>query len=582
MLQIASGKLFHAGVLRENELRGVLYANLSHLRDEGLSTKAASVRATNALGPTPSLIFEMVEQIEGDRAASGVVVSYGVDRYQAQFSALMSFFLGLTCNSDRDLVLRLTSGRRGLGVRTAPNALLRRVFDAEVVVSGRQAKDFAEFVEQLLALERKSFLGATRAIQTFVTGFHRMGDDLETAYTLMVASLEALAMEFDGHATRWEDVEDRKRLPVEAALKDASPEIAEGVKKAIAESEHVLLRRRFKEFTLAHLPPDFFLEGALGQLAPLGRLDLSEALDFAYETRSKYVHELRQLPDEITDARGYAERVTTVDRRTAMTFQGLYRVARAVVLEFVRRQPTKEKEPYRYILETGSATQVRFAASAWMQPGAVGQKNGKLWLEGFAETLCEAILAEGQPTMPDLKVALDKAALLLGGMDKGNRRAYVALVAGARIKLPEIFHASDQADILRKWGDLLDAPGPETLLLHMLAGMLPKWPIESHEKALMQHLRRRSKPSGFEFPRRFDAMLVVDLAERYRREGTWERAFAVLIEACENFPEFQELRDLALRANSSVDLRAEAFLLSSPSKTTQIPGEVAGKFGQVA
>ncbi len=567
MLQIATGKLFYRGILHENHLSGVLYSNAMRIFGDGIVTKAGTIRSTSLLTRTPSLIFEMIERIEGDEIRAGVIQSYGINRYLSQFAALMSFFLGITCNPDNDLVKRLTSGQRGLGISAAPKELINRVFDPEVSIDTRIANDFAEFIEKLLSLDRKSFLGATRAIHTFMNGLHRMSDDLETAYTLMVASLEALAIEFDGHETKWEDVENAKRTSIEKALKDAPPDISASVKAAIVTHEHVLARRRFKEFVLTHLPADFFLEAAQEQTAPLGRADLADALDFAYEIRSKYVHELKLLPDILCTGTAFSEHVSTIDHRTAVTFQGIYRVARSVILEFIQRQPSIEKEPYNYSFETGGVIRARMGAVYWMRPEIVTSKNCKLLFEGFLETICNAMLQNGESVIPDMKAILDKTVHLLPSMDKQNRRAYVALVAAVRITTPKTFHATDDENILNKWSHLFDNLSPETLILFMLMGKRISAPIEEHKTELLKHIKFRTKPSGFRVPRHFEAQMMLELCERYRREATWEEAYSMLIQTCENFPEFGDLRSLALRAHPSLDLIQENVLLP-PAKNT--------------
>jgi hypothetical protein len=344
MLQIATGKLFRGPTLMTNHLRGVLFSNLDRLPKSGILTSAGKLGSVDVLQPrSSSFIYEIKELIEGDKLAPGMIAGYGVDRYQKDFSALVSFFLQVTCSPDHSLVSRLTSGTAGLATGVPPKHLVRRVFDTRVAPKDDEWKAFARWIDELLGLERATYLVVMQAIRTLVTGLHRMGDDLEVAYTLMVAALEAMAMKFDGHETSWEDVDERKRSEVDTALSTADAGVASAVRGAIAKHEHVLLRRRFKAFVLATVPGSFFGGDADASVAPPGRLDLGDALDVAYEIRSKYVHALERLPQELTGPRGRAEQILLLDRRTAITFQGLFRVARAAIIEFVRRQPKTEK-----------------------------------------------------------------------------------------------------------------------------------------------------------------------------------------------------------------------------------------------
>jgi hypothetical protein len=87
-----------------------------------------------------------------------------------------------------------------------------------------------------------------KAIRTYVTGLHRVADDLELAYTLLVASIESLAQDFDGHEGSWNDFDETKRKKIDQALADADVATADRVRAALVEIEHLALSRRFRDF----------------------------------------------------------------------------------------------------------------------------------------------------------------------------------------------------------------------------------------------------------------------------------------------------------------------------------------------
>ncbi len=402
-----------------------------------------------------------------------------------------------------------------------------------------------------------------QAIRTLVTGLHRTGDDLEVAYTLMVAALEAMAMKFDGHDTSWEDVEERKRSDVDTALSTAEAELASSVRDAITKHEHVLLRRRFKAFVLAAVPDSFFGGDADASVAPPGRLDLGDALDVAYEIRSKYVHALERLPHELTGPRGFAEKILLLDRRTAITFQGLFRVARAAIIEFVRRQPKIDKEPYEYLYETGSVQRVQLDPSAWMGPHAVRQEAGRDWFEGFLELYDRGILGAKQPTMVGLQESLDRLDDFpqRGKVTPESKRGYIALLNAVHSFLPAQFQPTKAPSILKRWRTALASPCPEALVLYCLADIVPRWTIEEQTETLLDHLHRRAKKNGLRLPQRLDAAMLMELAERYRRSDEWTKALDYLAMACENFPEFVALRDFRRDVKPEMEISWRSVLV---------------------
>lgn len=578
MLQIATGKLFRQGTLRINNLTGVLFSNAMRLFDP-VVTSAGTLTWTNALREhTPSFVCQIREAMEGDEVRPGVVFSYGVDSYLQDLSTLMTFHLQIVCSPDRDLVQRLTSGRRGLATEASPNELVRRVFDAQVNLRPLEAQEFAAFVQQFLGIPRAQFKLVMQAIRTVVTGIHRMGDDLEIAYTLMVAAIESLAADSGNHETSWEDVSEEKRRPIEAALAahSVSQEIADSLKAAIAQTEHVLKRRKFKGFILNTLPETFFAEDAIGQIAPVGYLDLADALDVAYEMRSLYVHSLKRLPHELTSAQHFREQVELLDRRTALTFQGLLRVVRAVILEFVRRQPQLDNEPCDYQRDIPNIVVVRLAPTAWVGPDAIAPTNGKAWFEAFLEMFDQDVLDRSPGSMVNLRPCLDRAFSLMPEMNAENRRSYVALVYAVRVTLPESFWLTDCDRHLTAWEQLVFAEAdPRALMLYTLIGRTPHWPIDAHDQAVQKHLQWRGKKSGFRFPRRLDAAMILELAERYRREGDsgWPRAAECLVNAADNFPEYAQLRELRASANSETPIRWQQVLLSQPQVAEGGTGE---------
>lgn len=168
--------------------------------------------------------------------------------------------------------------------------------------------------------------------------------------------------------------------------------------------------------------------------------------------------------------------------------------------------------------------------------------------------------------MADLKGILEKIEPALSQMNDKNRRPYVAITVIAKMFLPTDFHAKNQDRLIEKWGNILENPSIESLLVHALCKTPPAWPHSVHESIIMEHLRLRSKKSGFSFPRRFDAAMILALAERYRVEGAWENAQTYLQCACEEFPEFQELRDLMNRSNPTTDLHFDGVLFPKRKK----------------
>lgn len=538
MLQIATGKLFTRPVGRENCLRGMLYTNAILTREDAVETCTGRLLPSSSYSIRPTvLVYEFTERMEEEELGPGVLISSTVDPYLQDYSVVVSFALNCVCTADFDLARRLTTGQRGLATRVAPQTLVRRFFDGEIWCKPDELKFLEEFVEKLIGLSRRPFLGVMRALRTYINGMHRIADDLELAYTLLVASVESLAQDFDGHESDWDSLDERKRKAVDEALSGADEVVAQRVRDALLRVEHVALARRFREFAMIHTTPAYFRQVSNSADGPLlGRSDLAEVLGMAYQSRSKYVHQLRKLPDLVTLEHGYGE--TAFDGRTThLTLQGLSRLMRSVIIEFVMRQPSVQHEPYNYRLERSGVMQIRLAPQYWVGR-AEGDitKAGRDKLEGFLQQLASCLLREPDAVVTDLRPVLAAACEFVPRLEKRLRLPYLAMHVLFNMYVARQDLAPMPPAIEKLMQEELGEISLEALIAHALSGQTVPWSLEAHRAALNTYLRRRAAVNGLRFPRLFEAALVLELAERLRCVGDMEGCREVVALAVENHP----------------------------------------------
>lgn len=255
MLQIASGKLFTQSPARQNELRGIIHTNLHFLGMKPIETHAGRLVPSDIVAPlNGQMVYEFTEFME-QSPASGVLASHGIVPYIYDFSAIVSLALNATCTVDPEMASRLLGGKRGTKVHFPPQEFIPRIFDKQIWCQEKDSELLIEIANDLIGLQRKSFLASMRAIRTYVVGLHRIPDDLELAYVLLVASVESLAQNFDGFQPLWDDYNEAKKFRIDDALLNADEDTAEKVRTAILEVEQHSLARRFREFAMAHLSP---------------------------------------------------------------------------------------------------------------------------------------------------------------------------------------------------------------------------------------------------------------------------------------------------------------------------------------
>lgn len=537
MLQIATGKLFSKSAWRENHLRGILYTNAILPREEIIQTIAGRLLSSSSYSTKPNvLLYEFTERMEYEGSGAGVLISSTVDPYLQDFSVVASFALNCTCTADVDLAKRLINGGRGLATRIAPQELIRKFFDVQYWCQPDDTAFLRNFTNHLIGLRRKTFLGVMRSLRTYVNGVNRVADDLELAYTLLVASVESLAQDFDGHQSSWDSLDERKRMAIDTALVSADDITSKRVREALLSVEHVSLKRRFREFSSAHIPSTYFREVLISNQFRLAKSDLSDVLGSAYNSRSRYIHNLQPLPDMVAMSHGFNE-IASDGRTSNLTLQGLSRLMRSIIIEFVMRQPTVDREPYDYHIEQAGVMQVHLAPQYW-----VGRAEGELEnagrdkLEGFLQQLEACLLKQPDSAITDMRAVLGEVVGLFPRMSKAKRLPYLVLHALFNFHVSENDAAPTPSTLTSLIKEELSEPSSASLVGHALLEQLVDWPLDVHKRSVTDYFRLRSKASGVRFPRTFEAAISLDLAERYRLAGEENECRAIVGLSVENHP----------------------------------------------
>jgi hypothetical protein len=567
MLQINSGKLYPNGVQRTNELRGVLYSNLFLFRmDDGpIVTAAGRLQQADATGTPRPLIYEITEKFEDDAIRAGVLISHTVQPYLRDFAAVVSFILRVTCTPDADLCARLLNGKRSLGVMTPPDKLVRRVFDKDIFFRQPDIDLLKSFTSDLIALERKSFLATMRAIRTYVTSMHRLKDDLELAYMLLVASIESLSQDFDAHKAQWSDYEQSKRQRIDKALANADGVTAKRVRTAILEGEHLALARRFREFVLAHLSDSDFQES--GRNGSLGRLDLRDALKEAYGLRSRYVHSLRDLPHLLDTDLSYSESIRS-GHATYLTLEGLSRIARKVILEFVARRPKCETERYDYRLERYGIVSAELAPQYWIwRPDSLVKGHCRKVLSALLSQLAAFVLTKSP--INDLHQVCAKIEGEFSRFRGDDRRACAAIYILFNCYLPLDQRRANYEKFHKLCAKALQNPSIEALCLHLMLDSVPSWNADDQRDTLDSYFEKRNQKGGLRVPELFEAGMLLSLAERYRSEGQLDQARTLLAIAAVNAVHFPVRVSLHAQFAPDLPIDWRMLLPGSPPNSSE-------------
>ncbi len=545
MLQISTGKFFEYEAW-ETLRRVVYFSNYRLILPEKIETKAGSLQFASGIGSLGALtgeITERLQKIPGGPFAGEVTATSG-DTLINDFAAVVSFALIITCTPDPDLARRLMSADRpSLGTNLVPQKFIPRMFDAEVYWQPADAEKLQQFVADLMALERKSYEGAIRAIRRFVNGAHRVSDDVNLAYSLFVMSMESLAQEFDGFQPAWEDYDGNRRRRLDDALADASQSTVDGVRAAILANEHTALSRRFREYALASLKPSFFRDEAASVVAPVSRPDLSIALQQAYSIRSQYVHYLRDVPQVIVGIPGFHETIA-IQGKPTLTFAGLVRVAHHVIRSFVERAPKVATEKFDWMKDLPGRLTMPAASRYWIgNPQGFDADNAKVFLEAFMGEVIGCRLNPAE-SLTDIRPLLAKIETMLPGLAKPAQRLPLLVIFFLFNRFaPESARSIAFPTLIEKYERDLEPPSIMSLAAHLLTDQNPDWALSAMEGLHQTYLRERHHTGVLCLGALLEAAFTLRLAEMNRLAGDDARARSLVAQAVEMFPAHQRLRD---------------------------------------
>ncbi len=545
MLQITTGKFFKKEPGSRKELCGVAFTNLQLLNP--IDTIAGRLRPINSASNPNTLVYEMTEQIETE-PGEGALVSHGVGPYLEDFSAVVSFALRAICTPSHELTSRLTSNRPGVIVGVRPSDYIQRAFDGLIVCKDEDAEYLSQFVANLIGLERKSYLAAIRAIRAYTASLHRLVDDLELAYTLMIVSIETLVStrgDANGDNIEWNDYDKGKRKAIDKALDCADQETTKRVREAILRYERPSLTERVCDFTLSHLGKPYFRDEAKDAVGPIGRLELRHALQNAYAIRSRYIHDLKELPSLLAHRRRDYGEVHSSEGKSFLTLQGLSRLVRHVITEYIRRQPKVVTEDYDYRHEQSGIIYVPlvdFDPNFWIhQLNGLSISSGRTRLEGFLSQLVSCLQKEENSVVTDISEMLSKAVEMFPNMNQDQRRPFLALYILFNNLVSHESQLNRDTKLERNYLEEIKNPSPEAMLVHLLLGTVPEWTLGEHQGVYLKYLGSYSRKSGLKAPPSLVAGCALELAERYRAVGDFERARELITSAVENYPGHEPL-----------------------------------------
>lgn len=402
--------------LNETEHRRTIYTNANFLAVGPVSMPVGDLMPATDMGPVNTVLLRFTERLEAvlPDGTDDFMTSAGGDEIADDLAVVLSFALNATFTPIREKADRLIKAPAESRERLVPADILPRTFTPRLMLRPADVEDLLAFMRSLLALNRGVYERAMRAMRRIVTASERVAEDPTLAYTDYVAALESLSADTQVPDAGWDRYSHEKKRILDPVLTELSEEHAERVRSAILEAEKAGAAARYKAFMLSHVRPSFYREEAVGVARPLTAPGLPLLVAQAYNTRSKSVHELKELRKEGWLQVDGAHTIDVPGVGPILTHEGLNRLARHVIRTFVQRGSIELDRECRWRDHLPNVIQVRLAPEFYLgNPEAMTKSTAAVRAGEFLTYIIEVLAGRDEQFRVDMRLVLERIERLL-------------------------------------------------------------------------------------------------------------------------------------------------------------------------
>lgn len=513
MLQIASGKFFETSETYRHEGQGILFGSYDFAPFD-LVTPLGTLRRSDNHGPTPSYVFNYVNQME--KRENQVLIRGGDEEVLSDLAAVLTFALPGYFDvevSEVRLVTRTGTTRD----ESLPRNFLPRKFAGRLENTRPFVESTDGFLRDLISLKRENYVPVIRAIRTYKKSIRALAEDFDLSYSMLIYCFETLAQGGEAAEPRWEDLDDESRRRLDEALRPAPESVQAGARAAILQDRQLKLTQRFVDFIVNRLDDDFYASEARHLRRPIRRAEAPRAFRTAYGLRSKYTHTL-ELPMKHIRVPTLAEgEVFTWENQPYPTYACLARAFESVVRRLVRVAPKTEREAYNWSSEfPGIITMQLGAQHVVGELGRLERRFVRYHYHRFLEYMVENV--HSSDGVHNLQAVMDRAIELMQTPDED----VVALLNiywlynGAL--QPELRHPR-YGDVMTEYSAWLEKPDFPTLCTNAFFLSDPKFSAVECEKLLQTYVNGRFQRGTSRLPDPFEPYLALFVANELLTSG---------------------------------------------------------------
>lgn len=539
MLQIISGKFFESDDRHVFEGKGIIYSNYSWV--ETINTGVASIEPVDIGGSSAtSYVISYTNQIE---KTSSPLVRTGDSQIVEQFKLLCIFGLRAFFNVDRNEVeLNCRDKRKHSGDEYIPSKFIKRFFDPIINGTQEEVENFGKFVNKVISLPRQKYLSIINSLNNFCNAMQALNYNIDLAYSMLVYSIEALSLTFYSFKPTWQDYDQNMKDKLQTEFANIDSSAVERIKNILIESSHLKLQKRFIDFVVTYTSDSFYSTEAKDIIGALKKSETIRALKNAYNMRSKYVHQLMPIQEQLRFPNLSDGDVVRWQNDVYFTFSGLTRLVYHVITNFIWTQESVEKEKYNWYQDLPGIISVEMAPQYWIwEHEHFTPKQALKRLSGLLSKLEDSII--NNAPMVDLTGLMKKIEEFIPNAKSEDKLPMVAMY----IIYNGLFFKDSLEKIWDKYNKELSVCTIESLVVyHIVGGNIP-WNVDDCENIYNDYVKQKFSKNNLLIPNLFNIGLMLQLATMNLELGNTSRFQEWLCRAYLDSPGKPKLQDLLLK-----------------------------------
>lgn len=514
MLQIISRKFFKSTekkFLHITPCKEVIYSNISLW--EKIETSIFTIEPVHNHREINTYIISFDNKIERQSGGTSIV-STGVEEIVKDIVVCLSFYFKGVFMTDVNYLKELLRDKSDVGERDLPIQMLPSVLGKEL--GGRRrsnVEEFCAFIDSLIYLKRKDYIKIIKAIRQQYNSMLLLNVNKDLAYTSMVTVGESLAQSFDSYEVIWQDCDEKLVKGLNPILEDIDSSSADMIKAKFMEHMHPKLSLRYRNYYLDKLDDEYFMEDAIGVKMPCPKAKLLACIKSTYNIRSKYVHNLKGLPNEIIWSQ--IGEVMVVDGEFAMSFEGLVRMNRFVIMKTIESMESIEREEINYFDELPGMMRVQ-----WAPQYRIHNEKGYTidsaneYLSGLLQ-IFESIFYNEKVGVPNLDKVCNEITKLLKGIN-GSIEKKIPLVVFLKI-YNKYFPDENRMNgkILAICNSVMKVPSIQTIAYFVMYEGQIEYEIDDIQRVFDEYMQDKYKKKAFKVPKTVETVIACLLVNHY-------------------------------------------------------------------